>query len=244
MTRLALLLAVALLLPTPRSAPVIPAAALTDQSDQGQSGAPDADTNGEAAGERAGSTSGPVTVGAPLPRGKEQAGLIPGPSGSGGEAAPAAASLTKSDSISSELAPAAASLIQRNAGFPAYGPTAGGHMQGNVATCSNPCFVDLGRYAWRHVLASSYGFSDGYFGGPLACGGRLDATTLVVAHRTLPCGTRVELTFWRGHRSWTVVAVVRDRGPFVAGRVFDLGPKVARDLHFSGLGYVEWRLAP
>jgi rare lipoprotein A len=46
----------------------------------------------------------------------------------------------------------------------------------------------------------------------------LQPTTIGVAHRTLPCGTLVAL--YRGGR--TLVAPVIDRGPFVAGRTWDL----------------------
>ncbi len=91
---------------------------------------------------------------------------------------------------------------------------------------------------WQRAVATSYGIGDGFLGGHLACGGRLDNVALVVAHRSLPCGTRVTFRF-RGH---VVSAVVRDRGPWVAGRTWDLGPAVARALHFNGLSVVEWRL--
>jgi rare lipoprotein A (peptidoglycan hydrolase) len=53
-----------------------------------------------------------------------------------------------------------------------------------------------------------------------------------VANKKLPCGTHVK--FWRaGH---TVTAVVDDRGPYVAGRTWDLDEHTARRLHFKGIG--------
>lgn len=53
-----------------------------------------------------------------------------------------------------------------------------------------------------------------------------------VANKKLPCGTHVK--FWRaGH---TVTAVVDDRGPYIAGRTWDLGQRTARRLHFQGIG--------
>lgn len=53
-----------------------------------------------------------------------------------------------------------------------------------------------------------------------------------VANKKLPCGTHVK--FWRaGH---TVTATVDDRGPYIAGRTWDLGQKTARRLHFQGVG--------
>ncbi len=72
----------------------------------------------------------------------------------------------------------------------------------------------------------------------MAGGGKLTPTSMVVAHRTLPFGTRIEFEY-RGKRC---LAVVRDRGPFVRGRTFDLGPGTAKALGFSGVGTVRWRI--
>ena len=55
-----------------------------------------------------------------------------------------------------------------------------------------------------------------------------------MAHRTLPCGTRVTIRY--GGRS--VVATVDDRGPFVGGRDWDLNGAVAGALGFDGTGAV------
>ena len=71
-------------------------------------------------------------------------------------------------------------------------------------------------------------------GGSLACGGTLTAGTLGVAHKTLPCGTMVRLHL--GTR--TVRVPVIDRGPYVAGRDFDLTPATKRALGFGDIGEV------
>ena len=63
------------------------------------------------------------------------------------------------------------------------------------------------------VVASWYGP-----GGRTACGETLTASTMGVANRTLPCGTLVTLRY----RHRTVRVPVIDRGPFVAGRDYDL----------------------
>ena len=63
------------------------------------------------------------------------------------------------------------------------------------------------------VLVSWYGP-----GGRTACGQELSTTTLGVASRTLPCGTRVTLRY----RGRTLRVPVIDRGPYVAGRDYDL----------------------
>jgi len=72
------------------------------------------------------------------------------------------------------------------------------------------------------------------YGGGLACGGTLGYDTLGVAHKTLPCGTRVTLRY--NGREITVPVV--DRGPYVAGREWDLTGATARALGFGGAGTI------
>ena len=61
-------------------------------------------------------------------------------------------------------------------------------------------------------------FGPGLWGNRTACGKTLTADLEGVAHRTLPCGSVVTLSY----RGATVTVPVVDRGPFVAGREFDL----------------------
>jgi peptidoglycan lytic transglycosylase len=75
-------------------------------------------------------------------------------------------------------------------------------------------------------------FGPGFYGRRTACGTLLRSTTVGVAHRTLPCGTRVEV-FYEGQR---LVVPVIDRGPFVAGVGWDLTTAAARALRFPGQG--------
>jgi rare lipoprotein A len=82
----------------------------------------------------------------------------------------------------------------------------------------------------RPALASRYDL----YGGPLACGGSLGYNAMVVAHKSLPCGTKVTINY----RGRTADAVVRDRGPYVGGREFDLAGAVARKLGFNGVGTI------
>jgi rare lipoprotein A len=86
---------------------------------------------------------------------------------------------------------------------------------------------------YRRANASWYG--PGLYGNNLACGGRLSAATRGVAHKTLPCGTRVTLR--KGGR--IVRTRVIDRGPFTAGREFDLTAAVRQSLGFGSTGTVE-----
>jgi hypothetical protein len=85
---------------------------------------------------------------------------------------------------------------------------------------------------YRRAAASYYG--PGLYGGALACGGTLQPGTLGVAHKTLPCGTKVRLRY----RGKTVTVPVVDRGPYVGGRDFDLTEATKERLRFPDLGTV------
>ena len=85
---------------------------------------------------------------------------------------------------------------------------------------------------FRHATVSWYG--PGLYGGHLGCGGTLTPGTLGVASKALPCGTKVTLR----HRGRTVRVPVVDRGPYSAGREFDLTAATKDRLGFSGVGPV------
>jgi hypothetical protein len=85
-------------------------------------------------------------------------------------------------------------------------------------------------------------YGPGLYGNRGACGlipGGIQADTIGVAHRTLPCGTKV--TFRYNGR--TVTTMVIDRGPYVAGRIWDMthGLCAALGHCFTG-GGVYWHL--
>jgi len=86
--------------------------------------------------------------------------------------------------------------------------------------------------SYRHAGASYYG--PGLYGNGVACGGTLMPSTLGVAHKTLPCGTRVKLRY---HGRAVTVPVI-DRGPYVAGRDYDLTAATKARLGFPGVGTV------
>jgi rare lipoprotein A (peptidoglycan hydrolase) len=77
------------------------------------------------------------------------------------------------------------------------------------------------------------------YGLGLACGGVLGRQQLGVAHKTAPCGTLITFTY--AGRSLTVPVI--DRGPYIAGREWDLTGATAAALGFPGLGRIEWSLA-
>ena len=76
------------------------------------------------------------------------------------------------------------------------------------------------------------------YGLPIACGGVLHVPQLGVANKTLPCGTMV--LFRYGNRAIRVPVI--DRGPYIAGREWDLTGATAEALHFPGLGPIQWRI--
>jgi hypothetical protein len=82
---------------------------------------------------------------------------------------------------------------------------------------------------YRLAEASWYGGE-----GSLACGGWLTSATMGVANKTLPCGTLVTLRY----DGRTVRVPVIDRGPYVAGREYDLTEATKRALGFEGVGEV------
>ncbi len=87
-------------------------------------------------------------------------------------------------------------------------------------------------------LASWYG---GKFHGRRTASGEIfDTGQLTAAHRSLPFGTRVQVTNLENGRS--VVVRINDRGPFVEGRVIDLSRAAAARIGITGKGVASVRL--
>jgi peptidoglycan lytic transglycosylase len=88
---------------------------------------------------------------------------------------------------------------------------------------------------YQSTLASVYGVGDdGQIGTRTACGQMLRETTLGVANKTLPCGTKITL-FYAGK---TITVPVIDRGPYRKGYTWDLTTATADRLGFEGIGTV------
>ena len=85
----------------------------------------------------------------------------------------------------------------------------------------------------RRSGASWYGAP--FFGGRTACGQKYTRTIIGVAHKTLPCGTRVLI----GYRGRFLLTKVIDRGPYVAGRVWDLSNGARESLRYQGIDRVR-----
>ena len=111
--------------------------------------------------------------------------------------------------------------------------------------------VKVKKPRWRIALASVYG--TGRQGdtstGTLGCAGKfprdfrhpptvLTPGLVGVANKTMPCGAKLTL----GYRGRSIRVRVVDRGPYVAGRVFDLTDGAASLIRFPiAVGTVKWR---
>lgn len=89
-------------------------------------------------------------------------------------------------------------------------------------------------------LASFYGRE--LAGARTASGQRFDPAALTAAHRTLPFGSRVQVT--NPATGISVVVTINDRGPFHSNRVIDLSEAAAREIGIarSGSGRVNLAL--
>ena len=121
------------------------------------------------------------------------------------------AALTAAVLTAAVALPAAASTGTGSGGASATPPTDDSSQQASAAD-------------YRPVKATWYG--PGLYGNKMACGERLTHRTLGVAHKSLPCGTKVALRY-RGH---TVVVPVIDRGPYARGVSYDLTQATAEKL--------------
>lgn len=77
-------------------------------------------------------------------------------------------------------------------------------------------------------------FGRGLYGRKTACGQTLSPTLMGVAHRTLPCGTRVSFLY----SGRTITVPVVDRGPFGKGISWDLTTAASDALGFTAEGRV------
>jgi hypothetical protein len=91
---------------------------------------------------------------------------------------------------------------------------------------------------WRRDPEVSW-YGPGFYGRRTACGLALTTSLRGVAHRSLPCGTLVEFRNPANGRTITVPVV--DRGPYVAGRQWDLTGGACVALNACYTGAMEWR---
>jgi uncharacterized protein YjbI with pentapeptide repeats len=88
------------------------------------------------------------------------------------------------------------------------------------------------------VTASYYGKE--LAGRPTASGEKFNPSGMTAAHRTLPFGTRVQVTHSRSGRS--VIVRINDRGPFIKGRSIDLSAGAAAAIGMGGTARVHLKV--
>jgi rare lipoprotein A len=92
----------------------------------------------------------------------------------------------------------------------------------------------------RHGKASYYGKK--FHGKKMADGTPMDPHSNVAASKTLPLGTKARVTNLENGKSETVE--IRDRGPYVDGRIVDVSPTVADRLGIKKQGVAPVEVKP
>ena len=83
-------------------------------------------------------------------------------------------------------------------------------------------------------------YADSFQGKKTASGALYDKGALTAAHRTLPFGTKVRVTYLKTKKS--VVVEINDRGPYAKGRIIDLSTAAARKIGLIKRGHGKVRL--
>ena len=81
-----------------------------------------------------------------------------------------------------------------------------------------------------------------FAGRKMADGTRMNPEANIAASRTLPLGTKARVTNLDNGKS--AVVEIRDRGPYIDGRIIDVSPKVARKLDFHDEGIAPVVVTP
>jgi|SRR3569623_214108 len=92
----------------------------------------------------------------------------------------------------------------------------------------------------RKGKASYYG--PGFVGKTMADGTPMNPRANIAASRTLPLGTKARVTNLENGKS--SVVEIKDRGPYVDGRIVDLSPKIAQQLGMKEQGVAPVEVAP
>ncbi len=118
---------------------------------------------------------------------------------------------------------------------PAHGP----QLKPSRLKPSEPVKIDRSGKP-RHGKASYYG--PGFAGKPMADGTPMNPKADIAASRTLPLGTRAKVKNLENGK--TAVVEIRDRGPYVDGRIVDLSSGVADKLGMKEQGVVPVVVTP
>jgi len=102
-----------------------------------------------------------------------------------------------------------------------------------AAGCAGPSSLRQPEPGQRFTAVASW-YGEPFHGRQTASGERFDMHRFTAAHRTLPFGTRLQVTDAVSGRS--TVVTVNDRGPFIRGRHLDLSYAAAREIGLVGFG--------
>lgn len=106
------------------------------------------------------------------------------------------------------------------------------------ASIGKPALDHSGR---AHRGKASY-YANRFAGRKMADGTPMNPQANIAASRTLPLGTKARVTNLQNGKS--EVVEIRDRGPYVDGRIVDLSPKVAEKLDIKQQGVAPVEVAP
>ena len=87
----------------------------------------------------------------------------------------------------------------------------------------------------QSISGYSSWYGNEFHGRPTASGEVFDQYGFTCAHRTLPFGTWLRVTF----RGRSVIVKVNDRGPFVQGRMLDLSRGAAEAIGLTGVRWID-----
>jgi rare lipoprotein A len=100
-------------------------------------------------------------------------------------------------------------------------------------------FLHLFLQSTPDIGKASY-YSDKLVGRPMAGGGVYKKEEFTAAHLSLPFGTRVRVINLSNQES--VEVVIKDRGPFIKGRIIDLSRAAAEKLGMIAQGVITVKL--
>lgn len=106
-----------------------------------------------------------------------------------------------------------------------------------LSACASQGTIDPRGYR-AEGQASYYGAR--HHGNKTASGERFDQHALTAAHRSLPFGSRVQVTNLRNDK--TVVVRINDRGPYAKKRIIDLSQQAAEQLDMLRDGVIPVRV--
>lgn len=150
---------------------------------------------------------------------------------------PLTAGSTATSNRPATTAPGSASRLEPDSPFVEPGPVSAAPTRPRVRLPAVRAGVHVKNY-WRFDPDISW-YGPGFYGSGTACGQTYTRELMGVAHRSLPCGTLV--TFRNPANGRQVTVPVIDRGPYVAGRTWDMSRALCERLDHCYTGTIEWR---